>query len=159
DKSTVFADSLNYPEGILWHEGAIHTASPPSLWRLRDTQGTGKADQREELLTGFYFGGHAADMHGPSLGPDGRIYFAHSSTGKHEVRRPGGPVLFQGAAPRIFRCRLDGSDLEVLSGAMANPVEIAFTAEGEALACGAYFGGPLRDGIVHCIEGGVFPVG
>lgn len=159
DKSSIFADEMTYPEGILWHEGAVITASPPSLWRLQDSKGTGKADQREELLTGFYFGGHGADMHGPSLGPDGRIYFAHSSLEKHEVRRPGGPVLLQGQGPRIFRCRPDGSDLEAICGAMANPVEVAFTTEGEPLACGAYFGGPLRDGMVHCVEGGEFPIG
>src|SRR6476661_6970152 len=41
DKSTIFADKLTYPQGVLWHQGALFTASPPSLWRLEDTDGDG----------------------------------------------------------------------------------------------------------------------
>src|SRR5207244_11702128 len=29
DKSTVFADQLVFPQGVLWHEGSVSSASPP----------------------------------------------------------------------------------------------------------------------------------
>src|SRR5262249_37766534 len=51
DSSTVFADQLVFPQGILWHDGGVYTASHPSFWRLTDSRGGDMADRREELLT------------------------------------------------------------------------------------------------------------
>jgi putative membrane-bound dehydrogenase-like protein len=158
DKSTVFADKMTFPMGVLPHGGAVYSASAPSLWRLRDTKNTGVADLRDELVTKFGFSGNAADIHGPFLGPDGRLYWTDGRHG-HEIRQPDGSVL-KGLAARIFRCRPDGRDVEVVcGGGMDDPVEIAFTEEGEPLATvDILIGRPQRiDAIIHCIEGGVFP--
>ena len=67
DKSTVFADKMTFPQGIVWHDGSIYASSPPDFWRLTDTNGDGVADKREVLLTGFPFRGMSDDMHGGSL--------------------------------------------------------------------------------------------
>ena len=99
DRSTVFADRLTYPQGVLWHDGAVYTASPPSLWRLEDTDGDGVADRRTELVTGFPFTGIADDLHGPCLGPDGRLYWGVGRF-DYAIRKPGGPVDPHGARPR-----------------------------------------------------------
>jgi putative membrane-bound dehydrogenase-like protein len=158
EKSGVFADKLAFPMGVLWHDGALYTASPPSLWKLEDTRGAGKADRRRELVTKFGFTGNAADIHGPFLGPDGRFYWCDGRHG-HQIKRPDGKVL-KGKAARIFRCRPDGGDVEVVcGGGMDNPVEIAFTAEGEPLATvDILIGSPRRiDAIIYAIEGGVYP--
>ena len=95
DKSTVFADKLVFPQGVVWHDGAVYCSSPPSFWRLDDTDGDGVADKREELATGFANTGVADDMHGGSLGPDGRLYWC-AGRFPHEIHRPGGPVDSQG---------------------------------------------------------------
>ncbi|HYT88426.1 MAG TPA: PVC-type heme-binding CxxCH protein [Gemmataceae bacterium] len=153
-----FADKMTLPMGVLWHDGALYTASPPSLWRLEDTRGTGVADQRQELVTRFGFTGNAADVHGPFLGPDGRLYWCDGRHG-HEIKRPDGTMM-RGKAARIFRCRPDGSEVEVVcGGGMDNPVEIAFTAEGEPLVTvNILHNRPARnDGIIYAIEGGVYP--
>ena len=158
DKSTVFADRMTLPMGVLWYRGALYTASPPSLWRLEDTDGDGKADKRQELVTRFGFTGNAADIHGPFLGPDGRFYWSDGRHG-HTIQRPEGREL-TGKAARIFRCRPDGTGVEVVcGGGMDNPVEVAFTAEGEPLATvNILIGRPSRiDAIIYCIEGGVYP--
>jgi len=158
DKSTVFADRMSFPMGVLWHNGALWTASPPSLWKLEDTDGDGKADRRTEAVTKFGFTGNAADVHGPFLGPDGWIYWCDGRHG-HEIRKPDGKTM-KGLAARIFRCKPDGSEVEVVcGGGMDNPVEIAFTPESEALATvDIFYSKPARvDAIFHCIEGGVFP--
>jgi hypothetical protein len=47
DKSVIFADKLTFPQGVLWHDGAVYTASPPSLWKLADLDGDGVADHRD----------------------------------------------------------------------------------------------------------------
>src|SRR5437667_10101813 len=36
DTSKVFADGLVFPQGVLWHDGALYTASHPSIWKLED---------------------------------------------------------------------------------------------------------------------------
>ena len=33
--STVFADGLVFPTGVLWHDGALYATSHPSLWRFK----------------------------------------------------------------------------------------------------------------------------
>src|SRR2546423_3529091 len=129
DKSTVFADRMTMPMGVLWYRGALYTASPPSLWRLEDRDGDGRADERRELVSRFGFTGNAADIHGPFLGPDGRLYWTDGRHG-HEIQRPDGSLM-KGTAARIFRSKLDGSEVEVVcGGGLDIPVEVAFTAEG-----------------------------
>ena len=46
DKSTLFADELIFPQGVLWHDGAVYTASHPNIWKLQDTDGDDRADRR-----------------------------------------------------------------------------------------------------------------
>ncbi len=162
DKSTVFADKMVFPQGVVWHDGAVYCSSPPSFWRLEDTDGDGVADRREELVTGFANTGVADDMHGGSLGPDGRIYWC-AGRFPHQIRRPGGPVIHKGTAPLVLRCRPDGSDLEVVCGSQGNAVGVAFTSEGDMFASGTFLapnsmGAGLRDALVHCVDGGEYPV-
>jgi len=158
DKSTIFADKMTFPMGVLCLNGAVYSCSPPSLWKLEDTDGDGVCDKRTEIVTKFGSTGNAADIHGPFLGPDGRLYFSDGRHG-HEIALPDGKLM-SGKAARIFRCKPDGSELEVVcGGGMDNPVEIAFTEEGEPLCTVALFQAqPARvDAIIHCIEGGAFP--
>jgi putative membrane-bound dehydrogenase-like protein len=162
DRSTVFADGLTFPQGVLWHEGAVYTASPPSLWKLEDTDGDGVADRRTELVTGFPFTGIADDLHGPCLGPDGRIYWGVGRFA-YAIRRPRGPVIRRGQAPLVLRSRPDGESIEVFGGAMGNPVEMAFGPSGEVFVSGTFLnpesqGAGLRDALIHCVDGGLFSV-
>jgi putative membrane-bound dehydrogenase-like protein len=158
DRRTVFADRMSFPMGVLWHDGAVYTCSPPSLWKLEDADGDGVADKRTEVVSKFGFTGNAADIHGPFRGPDGRLYWCDGRHG-HAIDTAEGKKL-QGKAARIFRCRPDSRDVEVVcGGGMDNPVETTFTDEGEAFATvDILIGRPARnDAIIHCIEGGVFP--
>lgn len=159
DKRTLFADRMTMPMGVLWHRGAVYSASPPSLWKLEDTDGDGVADRRTELVTKFGFIGNAADIHGPFLGPDGFIYWTDGRHG-HTIRLPEGATM-QGKAARLFRCRPDGGGVEsVLGGGFDNPVEIAFTEEGEMFFNANIMSPPGRprvDAIFHGVEGGAYP--
>jgi putative membrane-bound dehydrogenase-like protein len=159
DKSTVFADKMSFPMGVLWHDGHVYCCSPPSLWRLTDTKGTGVADERTELVSKFGFIGNAADIHGPWLGPDGWLYWTDGRHG-HEIRKPDGTIQTKGKAARIFRCKVDGTNVEVVcGGGMDDPVQMAFTEEGEPFAVVDIFQSrPTRvDALIYCIDGGVFP--
>jgi putative heme-binding domain-containing protein len=159
DKFTVFADKMTFPTGALWHDGALYVCSPPYLWRMKDTKGTGGADVREQLVGEFAFWGHTGDIHGPFLGCDGRLYWTDGLVG-HEIKRPDGTLVGPGQASRIYRSKTDGSEVEVVcGGGMDNPVMMTFTAEGEPLASSTLLAGyPARkDGIIYCIDGGVYP--
>ena len=159
DKSTMFADKMTFPMGALWFEGGLYTCSAPTLWRLEDTDDDGVADRRLPLVEKFDFGGNACDIHGPFLGPDGRIHWNACNRG-FDVRRPDGPRL-AGNAAAVFRMRPDGTGIEILSaGGMDNPVETAFSDEGEAFATANIVMGapnPRSDGLLHCVEGGLYP--
>ncbi|HAB17529.1 MAG TPA: c-type cytochrome [Verrucomicrobiota bacterium] len=159
DRSVVFADKVMFPQGCLWHDGSVYMAGPPSIWKFTDTNGDGVADQREEWFKGGTLTGCANDIHGPYLGPDGYLYWTKGAFAEQTHTLGNGQVLKDKAA-HIYRARADGGDLDVImSGGMDNPVEVAFTPEGEAIFSSTFidFSQPgFRDGIGHAIYGGVF---
>lgn len=159
DRSAVFADKVMFPQGCLWHDGSVYVAGPPSIWKFTDTDGDGVADRREEWFKGGTLTGCANDIHGPYPGPDGYIYWTKGAFAEQTHKLGNGRTLNDKAA-HIYRARPDGSDLDVImSGGMDNPVEVAFTAEGEALFTSTFidFSQPgYRDGIGHAVYGGVF---
>jgi putative membrane-bound dehydrogenase-like protein len=158
DKSTVFADKLTFPQGCAWLDGSLYVASPPGIWRFTDTDGDGDADKREMIVRGFDYTGNAADIHGPFVHPNGRLYWCHGRKG-HEVFDKDGKLVRKGKASGIWSCRPDGSDVQMhCGGGMDNPVEIDFTPEGEILGTvNLFHGTPRGDCIVHWLRGGVYP--
>src|SRR5436190_22611567 len=53
DKATVFAGGFNSIQGLAYHDGTVYVMHAPMLTALRDTKGTGVADERRDLLTGL----------------------------------------------------------------------------------------------------------
>ncbi|MCA9081910.1 MAG: hypothetical protein KDA58_15220, partial [Planctomycetaceae bacterium] len=81
ETSTLFADRLSTPNGILvWRNGVIVTACPDVLY-LEDTTGDGRADHIEKLLTGFAAGNQQHRVNGPRWGLDNWIYLANGDSG------------------------------------------------------------------------------
>jgi putative membrane-bound dehydrogenase-like protein len=155
---TVFADKMTFPTGALWYDGTFYCCSGPYLWKMHDTKGAGVADRREELVGKFEWDGHAGDIKGPFLGPDGRLYWTDGLMGHRVVCRDGS--VLSGRAARIWRCKPNGDDIEAIcGGGMDNPVMMTFTAEGEPLSTSTLLSTyPARyDGLIYCIDGGVYP--
>jgi hypothetical protein len=93
DKAVTFADKLTFPMGVAWKDGALYVASPPYIWRLRDTDGDGVADERTSLVGRFNDSGIADSLHGTVFGPDGRLYWVHGiggGVGRRVAARPPG---------------------------------------------------------------------
>src|SRR5207253_991199 len=80
DSSKVFVDGLVFPTGVLWHDGALYATSPPGLWRFVESEDAGQPVRREQVVSHFKFNGNGCDIHGPFLGPDGRLYW---TDGRH----------------------------------------------------------------------------
>ena len=157
DKSTVFADKMTFPQGGVWLDGSLYAASPPGIWKLRDADGDGVAEQREMLVGGFEFTGNAADVHGPFLHPNGRLFWCHGRKG-HVVKQKDGTLVHSGLASGIWSCHPDGSDVRWHALSCAdNPTEIDFTPEGEIVGTvNLYYAGPRGDTIIHWLRGGVY---
>lgn len=132
DRSVVFAHGFRdlldgTGAGVLARGDDVYYTCIPKLWKLTDADGDGVADDGEALHHGYgvrvAFRGH--DMHGLVLGPDRRLYFSVGDRGYHVINREGA-VLSDPGRGAVFRCELDGSDLEVYARGLRNPQELAF---------------------------------
>jgi len=159
DESTVFAEKLPFPEGILVHDGAVYVGAPPHIWKLRDSDGDHVADERTVWFDGGSIGRCGNDMHGPYLGPDGFFYWCKGAFAPQKHILSDGETLNTRAA-HIYRARPDGSQLEmVITGGMNNPVGLAFSDTGERFLSGTFFDlsqPGRRDGILHAVYGGMY---
>src|SRR2546425_6970826 len=53
EHSTVFADGLHFPTGVMPWKGGVLVACAPDILYLADTDGDNRADVRSVVLTGF----------------------------------------------------------------------------------------------------------
>ncbi len=132
DKSTVVFEGLNdlgngLAGGVLWHDGELYVTCMPSLYKLTDKDGDGLYETKQELARGIGYhigyGGH--DMHGPTLGMDGRIYWSTGDKGI-SVTTPDGKHHYYPGEGGIFRIEPDGTGFEVFAHGLRNPQELAF---------------------------------
>lgn len=132
DKKLLFFEGLNtevtgLAGGILFRDNAAYVTCIPDMLKISDVNGDGKADKTEVLVTGFGihvgYGGH--DMHGPTMGYDGRIYWTIGDKG-FSVRSREGEVFHYPYHGGMFRCEPDGSNFEVFAHGLRNPQELAF---------------------------------
>ena len=130
DDSKVFAEGLMLPTGVMrWKKGILVTDAPNVLY-LEDTDGDGRADVRDTLLTGFALSNPQHNLNNPILGLDNWIYLGHepavsTQTFKSEFGDRGGEVYFPGkkdtprlpdnARGRSVRMRPDRTRLELLA--------------------------------------------
>lgn len=160
DVSHLFARDFNdmltgVAAGILYHEGDVFLTAAPDVWRLKDTNGDGIADQRKSIVHGFgihiAYAGH--DMSGLTVGPDGKIYWSIGDMGVNVVDENGKRWAYphEGA---VMRANPDGSDFEVFAHGLRNPQELAFDAYGNLISVdndGDHPGEHER--FVHIVEG------
>jgi putative membrane-bound dehydrogenase-like protein len=114
ESTTVFADALPFPTGVLpWRQGALIAAAPDILYAA-DTDGDGVADTREVLFTGFEPGNQQHRFNGFEWGLDGWIYAANGDSGGTVHSRQTGASL--DISGRDVRFRPDTGAIETVSG-------------------------------------------
>jgi putative membrane-bound dehydrogenase-like protein len=140
-KVAVFAEKLWAVMGLEWADDTLYVVHPPYLSALRDTDGDGKADRRDDLMTGLGpklpgFNGindHVAS--GVRLGMDGFLYLSVGDKGIPKgVGKDGTTVQLFGGG--VIRIRPDGTGLEVVSTGERNPLSVALTATDEVFTYG-----------------------
>ncbi len=81
DKSTVFLDGVNFPNGVMpWRKGVLVSAAPEFFY-AEDSDGDGKADVRKTLFQGFVEGNQQHRVNGFEYGLDNWIYAANGDSG------------------------------------------------------------------------------
>ncbi len=131
---TVFADGLAIPLGILpWGNGdTCYIQHGPDLKLYQDTDGDGKADTHEAILTGFGVQDSHLFPHQFTRAPGGWIWMAQGLFNHSQVRRPGSDEAVEWLKCGMARMRPDGSEFEVTSTGPNNIWGLVITGEGEA---------------------------
>jgi putative membrane-bound dehydrogenase-like protein len=159
DKMTVFAEGFNtevtgIAAGVMYHDGWVYATIAPDLWRFKDTNDDGVADIREVVAHGFgvhiAYAGH--DMHGPIVGPDGRIYWSIGDKGLNVTSKEGRNFAFPNEGA-MMRVEPDGSHFEIYARGLRNVQEPAFSDFGDVIGVDNDADQPgERERFVHIIE-------
>src|SRR6185369_11383716 len=113
----------------------------PNVFLFTDEDGDGKADKKELLFTGIKGEQHDHAIHAFNFGPDGKLYFNYGNAGEQLRDKDGKPITdlagniaeAKGKPYRqgmVFRCNLDGSELETLGHNFRNNYEVALDSFG-----------------------------
>lgn len=152
DFHTEITDVAN---GIAFFNDEVYVTAAPDFWKVSDDNGDGTADRTEALATGFGvhigFSGHG--MSGPTIGPQGRLWWGIGDIGSNVVdqddqewKNPNRGV--------IARCDPDGSNFEIFAHGLRNTHEFAFDAYGNLITVdndGDHAG--ERERLVYLIDG------
>lgn len=138
DKATTFYQAPDFlaPLGIAVAKDPVgpgykvYVCHSPDILLFEDKDGDGKADgPPKKLLSGF--GGFDSDhgVHGILIGPDGKLYFSVGDTGVHGLQSSDGKGRkwetnhTDCQAGTIWRCDLDGKNLELIAHNFRNEYE------------------------------------
>jgi len=154
-KITTFADGLNIPIGVL----PLSAAKPqdalvfsiPSIYRLRDSKGSGHADSREVLYTQY----GRRDTHGLTgsftWGFDGWVYACHGFSNESTVKARDGSSITMNSG-NTYRMRDDGSHIEQFTHGQVNPFGICFDPLGNLYSADCH-----TQPIYQLLRGGWYP--
>ncbi len=138
DKSTVFyqGKELYGPLGIAVAKDPVgpgykvFVCQSPDILVFTDSKGEGKADgPPKKLLSGFGGFDHDHGVHGILIGPDMKLYFSVGDTGVKDLQSTDGKGRKWNSnntdcqAGTIWRCDLDGKNLELIAHNFRNEYE------------------------------------
>src|ERR1051326_5968698 len=148
DKATVFyqGKELIAPIGIAvapianGRPGAckVFVCQSPDILLFEDKDGDGKADgPPKKFLTGFDGFDHDHGVHGINIGPDGKLYFTVGDQGVRGLQSSDGKGRkwvsnsTDCRAGTVWRCDMDGKNLELIAHNFRNNYECCVNSFGE----------------------------
>ncbi len=150
DKSTIFAEGLQTPTGILPGDGGVYVANSTEILHLKDTDGDGKADEKRRVLNGFGTADTHHLIHTFRWGPDGYFYFNQSIYIYSHVETPSGVKRLEGGG--VWQLDPASLDLNIYAKGLVNPWGLQFTPWGQSLLTD----GAGYEGINYAFEGATF---
>ncbi len=155
----IFADSITDGMNLTWHENKIYLVQKNQVVVYLDGDDDGRADTKEVLLRM-----HPPDevydhagLLGIAISTDDHLYVSRGNTGGQRWKIVGqdhSSITGFGDGGNIFRCRLDGTDLQEVATGFWNPFDLTFDQEGRLLVSDndPDSRGPNR--LLHIVPGG-----
>ena len=129
-KARVFAEGLAIPLGILPYKNGVYVQHGTEIVFLSDTDGDGKADKRDVILSGFGVQDSHLFPHQFTRAPGDWMWMAQGAFNYGKVKTSqGSEVKFD--ETRMARFRADGSDFDITSQGPCNIWGLFTTMEGE----------------------------
>ncbi|MFT4015854.1 MAG: c-type cytochrome [Agriterribacter sp.] len=138
DKQTVFyqGEDINSALGIAVLGNKVIVSRSPDVFVFTDENGDGKADKKDTLFSHISGVEHDHAIHAFNFGPDGKLYFNFGNEGDSLKDKHGnllkdiyGNDITNSSNPwregMVFRCDIDGKNIEVLGSNFRNPYEIS----------------------------------
>ena len=143
DKTTVFYQGreVDSAQGICVLGNRVIISVGDKVWNFVDKDGDLKADDKQVMFSGISGTQHDHGIHAFVFGPDGKLYFNFGNSGKQIRDKDGKPIVDKmgnvvddSRKPyqegMIFRCDLDGSNLETLAWNFRNNWEVTIDSFG-----------------------------
>lgn len=143
DKSTVFyqGTDIDSAHGICVLGNRVIVSALDKVLNLYDDDGDLKCDRKEVMFSGISGAQHDHGIHAFAFGPDGKLYFNFGNEGKQLKDKDGKPIIDLAGNEinnrrtpyqegMVFRCDLDGSNVETLGWNFRNNWEVTFDSFG-----------------------------
>ncbi|WP_420459148.1 HEAT repeat domain-containing protein [Neolewinella sp.] len=128
-------ENTDVANGIEYLNGEVYISTGPDLWRTKDDDGDGRADETTSISHGWIvhvgFSGHG--MSGVTVGPQGRIWWGAGDVGMNVVDKEGKHWKYPNEGT-VVRCDRDGSNFEVYAHGVRNTHEFAFDDYGNLIS-------------------------
>ncbi len=137
DKTTTFYQGrdVDSAHGVCVLGNKVIVSAGDSVFVMTDEDGDLKADKKEVLFTGISGTQHDHGIHAFVFGPDGKLYFNFGNAGKQLKDKNGKPIVDKAGNEvndrrkpyqegMVFRCNMDGSELETLGWNFRNNWEV-----------------------------------
>jgi len=151
DKSTVFADGLLIPTGILPdNKGGCYVAASHQLLHIADIDGDGRGDRRTIVLTSFGTEDTHHNLHTLRWGFDGHLYMNQSIYTHTHIETPHGVARLNSGG--IWRFNPDTWRMEVFVRGGCNPWGHHWDQSGNSF----FTDGAGFKGLYHAMEGATY---
>lgn len=150
DKSTIFAEGLQTPTGILPGDGGVYVANSTEILFFKDTDGDGKANTKKRILNGFGTADTHHLIHTFRWGPEGQFYFNQSIYIYSSVETPSGLKVLEGGG--VWQLDPKALDLHIYAKGLINPWGLQFNRWGQSLLTD----GAGSEGINYAFDGATF---
>ena len=138
DSRSVFAEGIEQGMNLAWSpDGDLLVMGARTLWKVSDEDGDGRGDGLRVLLrletTERY--AHNSWM-GVTVAGDGWLYGTRGNTGSRAWAiegKDGSRIQGYGDGGNVFRCRLDGTQVEEIATGFWNPFQLKFDVDGRLL--------------------------
>ena len=135
DKFTTFADKLSIPTSLLFVHGGVLVQQAPHTLFLKDTDGDGKADLRQELITGWGINDTHAGPSNLRYGFDNWVYGIVGYSGLNGTvageRFRFGQGIYRFKLEKDGKHKLKVTKLELLRNVNNNAWGVAFNEDGD----------------------------